>query len=1102
MFDQNQQLKPLLDALQQGYVNASLDAHEKHLKPKPLDIFVSYSRRDRVDFVETLCNELKKHFNIWVDWENIPVAADWRKEIREGIEAAHTFLFIVSPDSVRSLYCQDEIRHAVENNKRLISITWKDYKRDPEGNLLEDDPFQQNFYLRTLKTYNWLPFEDFDSTFQKLLVAINIDLSYVKAHAWLLLRAIEWNKQQRREAFLLRKQELADAQEWLLLGEAKEKEWIVQQETEEQSHHNQENIAKLESTFGRVKEPFPTKLHEEFITESARVERTERILKGIAIAGTATLLILLIAAVLGQVMAQRREIVALVSSLERNQGLDALVNGILAGKKLKQNPYIRPIDSIFQDSNLQVRSVTALHQGIYSLRERNRLSGHEGRIFNISFSPDGKLIASAGEDGTVRLWTDNGELVEVLGEHNNQEVVSVTFDPSSTANHYTLASASRDGKINLWKISSAKPGKLNVALMHSLNAAQTNGYALYSVVFSFGGQMLAAIGSDGTVKIWNQRDRFNQPTVLGGQNSHSGAIFSLAFSRYGDKIAIGRSNGTAEIWQREDDFKFNRLNVLTHSQNSSPELRWVISVNFSPDGQILASAGEDGIIRLWDENGSLIRSLEKHEGKVHQVIFSRDGQVLASASEDGTARLWAQDGTPLQVLRGHQAGVRRVQFSVDGRTIATAGADDTIRLWAIDRGFTHITGANHAPRQWTLNVRLITTLEGHRDEILGIAFSPNGTTFASASVDSTVRLWKLYSNPVENPVQVLPHSNRVYDVSFRPDERILATSSLQNIRLWRRDGELIQVMEGAHRTNILSVRFSSDGQWMASADAEGIVKLWKLYGTEVKLFKELVNAHPGGAYSVSFRPILSPNQQDDRILVSAGADGTIKLWNRDGTLIRTIVGHKSLVTQVSFSLDGQTFASTSTDGTIKLWDLNGNLVKTFSHETEVSEIERSILGVSFSPDGKILASAGADGTVKLWRIDGTLLQILRGHRDHVTQVRFSPDGKLIASASQDGTVKLWTNMGTELITLRGHSRSVSSVNFAHNGLSLASASYDGTAILWTLPPGFDEDSLTQLLEEGCKEVDDYLAVAQATDTEADTQTKQEIRVFCQTIRED
>ncbi len=286
----------------------------------------------------------------------------------------------------------------------------------------------------------------------------------------------------------------------------------------------------------------------------------------------------------------------------------------------------------------------------------------------------------------------------------------------------------------------------------------------------------------------------------------------------------------------------------------------------------------------------------------------------------------------------------------------------------------------------------IATLEEHKNEVYSIAFSPDGSTLASGSLDGLVKLWDVSTRRDIDTFDA--HTGWVASLAFSPNGMMLASGSDdQTVKLWEVSTRRNLATFEEHWGRVVSVVFSPDGSTLASGSLDGLVKLW-----EVSTRRNLATfeGHMWGG-SVAFSP-------DGMILAAGSGDGTIKLWDvATEKNIATFEGHTREVISVAFSPDGETLASGSDNGTVKLWD-----VATRTNIATFEEDRGRVSSVAFSPDGTILASGAWDKTVNLWDVaTRTNLATLEGHRGLVHSVAFSPEGTMLASGSGDHTIRLW-----------------------------------------------------------------------------------------------
>ncbi|OJJ78054.1 hypothetical protein ASPBRDRAFT_37273 [Aspergillus brasiliensis CBS 101740] len=331
----------------------------------------------------------------------------------------------------------------------------------------------------------------------------------------------------------------------------------------------------------------------------------------------------------------------------------------------------------------------------------------------------------------------------------------------------------------------------------------------------------------------------------------------------------------------------------------------------------------------------------------------------------------------------------RAELSNQELSIERKFAD--FELVALAKNFDQVGIAQISPAKGKLVT--LSTLTEHSSSVNSVAFSPDGSILASASSDTTIRLWKVATGELYSTLS--GHSAAIHSVAFSPDNRTLASASRDgNINLWEVATGLLRSTLTGHSNQLNIIAFSPNGRFLAASDLK--VRLWEVATGELH---HTFTASFSGVHSVAFSP-------DGRILASTSRD-TVRLWDvATGKLYNTIIGHSDWINSVAFSSDGIVLASASNDSTVRIWVwATGRLYNTFTEHLS------GVSSVAFSPDGSALASA-SHHTVRLWEVHtGALYSAFSGHSGLINSVAFSPNGRVLASASDDTTVRLWEVAG-------------------------------------------------------------------------------------------
>ncbi|KAK3839799.1 MAG: hypothetical protein J3R72DRAFT_492329 [Linnemannia gamsii] len=499
------------------------------------------------------------------------------------------------------------------------------------------------------------------------------------------------------------------------------------------------------------------------------------------------------------------------------------------------------------------------------------LSGHSDSINHISYSPDGKTIATSSNDYTIRIWsTSSGHTLHVLLGHTDR-VFGVAISPTGLQ----LVSCSEDKTVRTWNAQTGQPlliieehadPVLSVAYSQDsrqiVSADENEGLVLWDAntgsfihdlvghsfavccaVYSPDGHQLASCGADTAVRLWNP----NNGELFDTLSGHNGTVNSISFSPDGKHIASSSLDGTMRLWDVG--------RALPREESSDNMTGWWY-VDISSDGAWSVTGNKHGEVQLWEtRTGMPGAALTGNEGDVNEVAFSPCGELVASAGADGTVRLWcARTGKSVNVLQGHTGTVFSVAFSPSGHQLASGGgiSDRTVRFCDPRTGESGLV------------------LEGHTKGVNDLAFSPSGHQIASCSDDTTVRLWCTLTG---EQLTILHHEEALDRVMFSPD-------GLEVISISRTDGDLccwnIQSGEMIDQStlknyDILCCSYSPCGRILATGERDGMLRLWdrELGGSN---WSEVYRSCIGRFVCIRWIHGL------DGIYLATSEDGIVRVW--------------------------------------------------------------------------------------------------------------------------------------------------------------------------------------------------------------------------------
>ncbi|KAF9903177.1 hypothetical protein BX616_001696, partial [Lobosporangium transversale] len=654
-------------------------------------------------------------------------------------------------------------------------------------------------------------------------------------------------------------------------------------------------------------------------------------------------------------------------------------------------------------------------------------------VWNGSYSPDGRTLAAAIDDGSINVY-NTSTWEKVLTLKGYEVAYQLVYSPDSRH----IASRNDKHSVGIWDTTSG-------TLIHNL---ESHTQIVSHMVYSPNGYQFASAGEE-LVQVWDLQTGELQYTLEG----HSGGVWSLTYSPDGKQIATSANDKMIRLW---DAISGQQTLVLHVDQER------VTQAIYSPSGQeIIFRCDRSPLLYAWDVVSGQKKWTLKHDGDIKGIQCSPRGKLAASFTRKKAYQWNIQTGKVINTLKGNSNIINDLKYSPNGEQIATCSLDYTVRLWD------------------ALSGQHTNTLYGHSKEVYRVSYSPINHQLASFSRDKTIRLWDTQSRQSSHDSH--GHTKSITSVRCSPDGQHIASSSLDGtVRVWDiQTGRPIHVLQ-SHAEAAHDVKYSYDGLLLASCHNTPRVHLWDTQSGQVFYTLEWQRKQDDVILTIDFSPI-------GHLIVCGHYHGDVSVWNtQTRQLIGILQGHSTIVRRVVFSPNGRQIASSDNVGRTKVWaahsgELMYELEDVFessmiyspdsqknaflNHRTglRVQNTEKGELcfetkfddyqhWIAFSPSDPQMIVGSQQGSINVVDTEsGAVLHTLEGHTEGISAAAYTPDGRYIATSSDDMTVRLWDPRSFRCLAVAPHPGGYPQTlawNVSEEGYFLVAGSQDASVRMW------------------------------------------------------
>lgn len=952
-------------------------------------VFISYSRKDKA-FVQQLNAALDQAgVQAWVDWEGIELASDWMATITSAIQGTDAFLFVISPDSLRSKVCGDELCLGIQLNKKLIPILY----REPEKGMTMHEK---------LAATNWVYLrqeDNFEETLPKLIQSINTDLDWIRQHTQLLGRAAEWEKKNKDSSFLLNGAELEDAERWMTAASGKDNRQVLALQAEyigasRKAANRRQRLVLSGVSFALVLSIV--------LSIFAWIARNEaKASQAVALTSESNAVQRQYEAATAQAVAEQNERIAEEKKKEAEEKTNlANANFSAAQSQIYQSragelgtSTLLAIESYRRVNSFQAENLIRVNSSRLAIPVTQM--SQSGPVWNIEWTPDYQYFVTSnkldpdGEDsvGEACVWqADNGAKVYCV--QHESDVNDALFTPDGNY----LVTAGSDHSVRFWDAE--------------------NGEELAEKRLTFDGEILDLDASESLLAV-ARADKFltvvflNRPKSKPVHFAQVSGVYAVSFSPNGSLLAFALNNGNVRFWQTANNFFY--------SGPKHPKSNYV-ALAFSPDSKWLVSGGGDSLARLTRRDGMVQYSV-KHGDWVEGVAFGPDPSWYVTVSDDNKVRVVDTATGNEKLSMSHAGFVQKVKVSPDGQWIVSTGYDRVVRIWDAASG----------------SQMLEFPLQANGS---AISFNKDGTRVVAADENGNLSLWDISS--LSSRRGYIAFSEYVHEARLTPSGEYLIVNT-DDFNIWRIPAEEIGQMRDGNQGKIIftgnsltyDTAISPDSSWIAAVESDS-ENADNNRGILVSVDGQIQFPlpHGGELTGIAF-------DKESKFAVTAGLNGLISFWDVASGQKRPFdLDNSEPVHSLELSpVDG--FAAAGIHNRTRIWN-----IATREKLAELTQIG-DIISVVFSQDGKWLATGSSENTVVLWKVEGTSFtqggELLRLNGNPQT-LAFSPDGKWLVGGSKSGFANLWDVATVQELARIPHGDPVTGVSFSLDGSQLFTVS--------------------------------------------------------------